>query len=417
MTAARANVLRSNAVFRRMWSARAISFIGDGIALTALVIYIQETRGTGTAVAALLLAQALPHVLGPVAGTVADRVDQRTLMIGCDLGRALLFGAAAWFLPSMAWLLVVMAAASTLDTLFAPAGRSAVPALVEDADLVNANAWLGTALNLQVALGPLIGGALVAVIDVRGALAVDAGSFLLSALLLLGVPKLLPAIRRADRERFMPEMRAGLAYARSHPVARAVVVTLFLGVAFAGIDNVALVFLARDQLGAGPAGFGAVASAFGVGMLVASVLLSRRASSITPRALFIGGWAMTGLGTLLTAVAPAVWFAVAAQAVSGAGNGADNVASDTLLQRSVPRAMLGRVFGLTSTAAFVGGGLAYAAGGPLLDATSARTVFFIGAAGTFAVVLLATRLLPRSDHDEGRREPDASDSGPGGTPR
>ena len=192
MTAARANVLRSNAVFRRMWSARAISFIGDGIALTALVIYIQETRGTGTAVAALLLAQALPHLLGPVAGTVADRVDQRTLMIGCDLGRAVLFGAAAWFLPSMAWLLVVMAAASTLDTLFAPAGRSAVPALVEDADLVNANAWLGTALNLQVALGPLIGGALVAVIDVRGALAVDAGSFLLSALLLLGVPKLLP---------------------------------------------------------------------------------------------------------------------------------------------------------------------------------------------------------------------------------
>ena len=336
MTTARANVLRSNVVFRRMWSARAISFIGDGIALTALVLYIQDTRGTGTAVAALLLAQALPHLLGPVAGTVADRVDQRTLMIVCDLGRALLFGAAAWFLPSMGWLLVVMAAASTLDTLFAPAGRSAVPALVEDADLVNANAWLGTALNLQVALGPLIGGALVAVIHVRGALAVDAGSFLLSALLLLGVPKLLPSIRRADRERFMPEMRAGLAYARSHPVARAVVVTLFLGVAFAGIDNVALVFLAREELGAGPAGFGAVASAFGVGMLVASVMLSRRTSSITPRALFIGGWAMTGLGTLFTAVAPAVWFAVAAQAVSGAGNGADNVASDTLLQRIGP---------------------------------------------------------------------------------
>lgn len=79
--------------------------------------------------------------------------------------------------------------------------------------------------------------------------------------------------------------------------------------------------------------------------------------------------------------------------------------------------MLGRVFGLTSTAAFVGGGLAYAAGGPLLDATSARTVFLIGAAGTFAVVLLATRLLPRSDPEDEPREPDASDTGLGGTPR
>jgi MFS family permease len=392
----RRNVLASNAVFRRLWCARAVSFVGDGVALTALVLHVQATRGTGTAVGALLLAQALPHLLGPLTGTVADRVDQRALMIWCDLGRCLIFGVAAWLLPSMAWLLVVMAAASTLDTFFAPAGRSAVPALVEDADLVSANAWLGTALNLQVALGPLIGGALVASIGVRGALAVDAGSFLLSAILLLGVPKLPPSIGREHRERFSHELREGLSFARSHPVARAVVVTLFLGVAFAGIDNVALVFLARTTLDAGPAGFGVIASAFGIGMLVASVLLSRRATMVSPRMLFIGGWAMTGLGTLLTAVSPAVVFAVGAQAVSGAGNGADNVASDTLIQRSVPRAMLGRVFGLSSTAAFVGGGLAYAAGGPILDATSARTVFLIGAAGTFAVVLLATKLLPRT---------------------
>ena len=250
MRSGQRSVLVSNPVFRRMWGARAISLVGDGIALTALVLHIQSSRGTGTAVAGLLLAQALPHLLGPLAGTVVDRVDQRALMIGCDVGRGLLFGAAAWFLPSMAWLLVVMAAASSLDTLFAPAGRSAVPALVDDADLVSANAWLGTALNLQVALGPLIGGTLVALIGVRGALAVDAATFFLSALLLLGVPKLLPSIRRVDRERFRSELRAGLRYARSHRVGRAVVTTLFLGVAFAGIDNVALVFLAREQLGA-----------------------------------------------------------------------------------------------------------------------------------------------------------------------
>ena len=416
MTAARANVLRSNAVFRRMWSARAISFIGDGIALTASVLYIQDTRGTGTAVAALLLAQALPHLLGPVAGTVADRVDQRTLMIVCDLGLGLAVRCRG-LVPAFDGLAprgdggrvnARHPVRASGPQRRARPGRGRRPG--------ERDARLGPRLNLQVPRAA-DRGALVAVIHVRGALAVDAGSFLLSALLLLGVPKLLPSIRRADRERFMPEMRAGLAYARSHPVARAVVVTLFLGVAFAGIDNVALVFLAREELGAGPAGFGAVASAFGVGMLVASVMLSRRTSSITPRALFIGGWAMTGLGTLFTAVAPAVWFAVAAQAVSGAGNGADNVASDTLLQRSVPRAMLGRVFGLTSTAAFVGGGLAYAAGGPLLDATSARTVFLIGAAGTFAVVLLATRLLPRSHPKTSIKNQMLLDNGPGGTPR
>ena len=172
------------------------------------------------------------------------------------------------------------------------------------------------------------------------------------------------------------------------------VVTLFLGVAFAGIDNVALMFLSRDVLGAGPLGFGVVAAAFGVGMLVASVALSGGRSR-SPRSLFIGGWLLTAADTLLTGLAPAIWFATVAQAVGGAGNGADNVASDTLIQRSVPREMLGRVFGVTSTAAFVGGGIAYAAGGPLLDATSPRFVFLVAAAGVIAVVGLAHHMLPR----------------------
>ena len=53
---------------------------------------MQGTRGTGTAVASLLLAQALPQLLGPVAGTLADRFDQRSLMAACDVGRAIVFG-------------------------------------------------------------------------------------------------------------------------------------------------------------------------------------------------------------------------------------------------------------------------------------------------------------------------------------
>ena len=394
MKPARRNVLVANRRFRRLWLARAISFTGDGIALTALVLHVQTVEGTGTAVAALLLAQALPHVLGPVAGTFADRVDRRTLMIGCDLARAALFAATALVLPGMAGVVAIMALAATLDTLFGPAGNSAVPLLVDRDDLVSANAWMGTALNLQAALGPLLGGILMATLGIRGALAVNAVTFVLSALVLLRIPGLPPGPERSPA-RFRDDLRAGLAYARVHPIARAVVVTLFLGVAFAGIDNVALVFLARNTLGAGPAVFGAIASSFGIGMLVASACLSRASTRVSPRSLYLGGWTMSGVGTVLTAVASAAWFAATAQALSGAGNGVDNVASSTLIGSSVSREMLGRMYGLLSTASFVGGGLAYAAGGPLLDATSARTVFLIGAAGVFGVVGLAHAMLPK----------------------
>jgi MFS family permease len=389
----RRNVLLGNRMFRRMWTARTISFIGDGIAITALVLHLESANGTGTAVGALLLAQALPHLVGPIAGVVADRTDQRRLMIGCDVGRMVVFATAAWLVPALPGLLVLVATASILDTVFAPAGRSVVPVLVDEDDLLSANAWLGTALNMQVAVGPLLGGLLVATLGVRGALAADAASFLLSAVVLLGVPRLPPRTARSERSSFLAETREGLAYIRRHPVARAVVVTLFLGVAFAGVDNVALVFLSRDVLGAGPVGYGVIAGAFGVGMLVASIALSGGRSR-SPRTLFIGGWILTAAGTLLTGSSPVVWLAAMAQATGGLGNGADNVASDTLIQRSVPREMLGRVFGVTSTAAFVGGGIAYAVGGPLLDATSPRFVFLVAAAGVLGVVGLAHVLLP-----------------------
>lgn len=392
--ARRRNLLLRNRMFRRMWTARAISFIGDGIAITALVLHVGEANGTGTAVGALLLAQALPHLVGPMAGVIADRTDQRRLMIACNVGNAVVFGAAAWFLPALPGLLVLVATSSILDTIFGPAGRSAIPALVDEGDLLSANAWLGTALNMQTAIGPLLGGLFVATLGIRGALAADGASFLLSAALLLRVQRLPPDRSRSARSSFRADTWEGLVYVRRHAVARAVVVTLFIGVAFAGIDNVALVFLSRDVLGAGPMGFGVIAAAFGVGMLVASVALSGGRSR-SPRTLLIGGWLLTAVGTLLTGLAPMIWLAAMAQTIGGAGNGADNVASDTLIQRSVPTEMLGRVFGVTSTAAFVGGGIAYAAGGPLLDATSPRFVFLVAGAGVLGVVGLAHVMLPR----------------------
>jgi len=192
----------------------------------------------------------------------------------------------------------------------------------------------------------------------------------------------------------LSDTRAGLAFAMRHRTARALVITLFLGVAFGAIDNVALVFLAREELGAGPLGFGAVNSAFGVGMLIASALLINWGGRIQPRNLYLLGWVLTGVGTIATGLAPSLAPAALLQAFAGIGNAGDNVASDTLIQQHVPRPMLGRVFGLVATAASVGGGIAYAAGGPLLDATSPRFVFILGGALVLAVVLLAVVLLP-----------------------
>jgi MFS family permease len=380
----RPNPLRASRSFRRLWLARTISHVGDGIALVALVLLVQESEGTGTAVGVLLLASSLPRFLGPLAGVVADRVEQRTLMVLCDVGNAAIFATISWSRPSFGVLLALVAASAVLDTLFAPAGRSAVPTLVDGDDLLRANAWMGTSLNLQVALGTLLGGTLVAAIGVRGALAFDAVSFAVSALLLVG----LPPLRSTSTETpagFLAVGREGLSFAWRTRVVRRFLIVLFLGVAFAAVDNVALVFLVRETLGGGPVAFGLVSAAFGIGMISASLGLSIRRTSVAVTTLLIVAWLASGFGTVATGLAPVIVVAALAQAVGGFGNGLENIAADTLIQQAVPREMLGRVFGLVTTAAFGGSTLAYAAGGPLLDLTSPRAVFLIAGAGILAV--------------------------------
>lgn len=391
---ARPNPLRTSSSFRRLWLARTTSHVGDGIALVALVLLVQETEGTGSAVGALLLASSLPRFLGPLAGVVADRVEQRMLMVLCDLGNASIFAAIAWWQPSFGVLLALVAASALLETLFAPASRSAVPALVHTDDLLQANAWMGTSLNLQVALGTLLGGALVAAIGVRGALALDAVSFVLSAALLVGLPPLRSA-PDTSRAGFLSVGWEGLAFAWRTRVVRTFVIVLFLGVAFAAVDNVALVFLVRETLGGGPVAFGLVTAAFGAGMMAASLGLSIRRTSVAVSTLLIAAWLASGFGTIATGLASLIAVAAIAQAVGGFGNGLENVAADTLIQRAVPREMLGRVFGLVSTAAFGGSTLAYAAGGPLLDLTSPRAVFLIAGAGILVVTAFLWLTLRR----------------------
>jgi MFS family permease len=389
------NPLRDSPTFRRLLLARTVSHIGDGIAVLALVLFVQENRGTGTAVGALLLATSIPRFLGPLAGAVVNRVEQRSVMVACDLGQAVIFLAIAGFVPSFPVLLAMVAAAATLDTLFAPAGRSAVPALVRPEQLLRANAWIGTSLNIQVAVGPILGGFLVTWLGVRGALAANALSFVVSALFLVGLPPLrAPASREEDGGSLAVGVE-GIRYAWRTPILRTLMISLFVGVAFAGLDNVALVFLVRETLGGGPLAFGLVTGAYGVGMLAGSLGLSWKGTAAAAGTVLVLGWVASGVGTILTGVAPVVALAALAQAIAGVGNAVEVVATDTLVQSTVPREMLGRVFGLVGTAPFAGHTLAFAAGGFLLDFTSPRAVFLIAGLGVLLVLIPIMLVLRR----------------------
>jgi MFS family permease len=392
------------------WSARTVSLFGDAIANVALVLSLAQgtSRGSSASVAVglLLLVQVAPRFLGPFAGTLADRVDQRRLMVWCDGAQALLFGLMGLWLPPLSILLVLVACTSGLSTFFLPAGRSALTALVGADDLVPANALLSSGLNLSLAVGPGLGGLLVVLSGVRGALLINALSFVCSAALLLRLPALAPFERNVGEygwRAFFQETREGLAYLARHQIARAVGISLFLVVMLVAVDNVALVFLAENDLHSGAGGYGLLSSVYGMGMVLAPLLvLGWKRKSASTRLLLLG-ILLDGLGTLLTGLAPVLLLALPAQMVAGCGNGFENVGDNALIQETVSRQMLGRVFGMVGTSTYLASGIAYVVGGLLLTVLSARANFVLAGTGVLAVFLLVRVMLPRSPDQEGVR--------------
>jgi MFS family permease len=116
--------------FWNFWISRCFSYIGDGVALIALLLYVKRTQQSGLAVALLLMAQSVPRLAAPVAGAVADRVELRRFMISLDIAQAGVFALIAMWLPPLSILLVLVAISSLFTASFSTASKAAVPELV-----------------------------------------------------------------------------------------------------------------------------------------------------------------------------------------------------------------------------------------------------------------------------------------------
>jgi len=307
-----------------------VSYLGDSLGLVALMLHVASTTGQALAVAWLLLAgDFAPALLGPLAGTVADRLDRRRVLVGCELLQGALVLATALWLPPMPGLLALVGLRAVAGQVFQPASRAAVPALVPERDLERANAAVGVATNGGETLGPLVAALLLPVLEVRGVLLVDAATFLVSAALLAFLPAMGTTPGLGRQASFLADARAGLGYVWAEPTVRAVIGGYVAIVACNGIDDVALVFLATDTLGGGGRAVGLLLAAVGVGLLAGYAVLARARGRLPMTALLLAGFAVSSAGNLLTGLAWAVAAAFVVQAVRGLGIAALDVAATT----------------------------------------------------------------------------------------
>jgi MFS family permease len=399
-------LLASNRPFRLLWSARTVSFLGDSLSLVALMLYVAESTGQALAVALLLLVgDFAPALLGPLTGVVSDRFPLRRVMVACELAQAALVAVMALWLPPTPLLLVLVGLRAIAGQVFQPASRAAVPGLVADRDLEGANAAVGLGTNGGEALGPLVAAVLLPLIGVRGVLLVDAVTFLTSAALLAFLPATPSRTRQephqgqqeeGEQESFLAQARAGLRYLLTARTLRAIGLGYFAIVAFNGIDDVALVFLATDTLGGGQSAVGLLLAAVGIGLFAGYALLSRPRRRLEATTLLVVGFAVSSAGNLLTGLAWAVAAAFTVQTVRGLGIAAMDVAATTLIQRIVPAELLGRVFGTFYGAIGVAAATAYLGGGLLLDLTTPRVAFVAAGACGLAATLATAAALRRA---------------------
>jgi MFS family permease len=387
--------LWGNANYRRLFAARTISNIGNGIMPIALAFGVLDLPGaTPTSLSIVLAAQAVPLVIMlPIGGAVADRLGRARVIAVTDIVlSAFVFTMAALFMtdnatiPLLAGLSFII---GILNGLWWPAMSGLVPDVMgDDEHLQPANAYISVASNGGLIAGNAIGGLLVAAFGSGIAIAIDATTFLIAGLLAF-------TFRRVSRPHDSGESMVGdLAHGWRVFISFTWVWVITLSFSFIvmvlrGSEEVMGPVLALEEYG-GAAGWAFVLACMSAGLLVGAVLGSR----IRVRRPMV-------FGMLICLTLPA-WLVCLAFAlplpIVAAGAFAWGLAIElfmvlwlTALQTNVPREALSRVMAYDAMGSLMFGPIGLALAGPLIAAVGLQAGFLI-AAGVALVAILASLL-------------------------
>jgi Transmembrane secretion effector len=271
----RGGVLR-DAAFRRLWAGMTVSRLGSSVASVATpLIAVQVLDASAFTVSLLTAAAWLPWLLiGLPAGAWVDRVAKRPVMLVCDLVSALLVASvplAAWLYHlTVAHLLAVAMLAGAASVFFQVAWTAYLPAMFDADDLVGANSVLHGSESATQIGGPAVAGVLMAAVSAVAGLALDALSFLVSALSLLWIRRPERRPEPAGTRGVRRDIAEGVRWLAHEPLLRSLTIHGAIGnVALTGYGAITVVFLVRG-LGVSTAGVGLLLAASGLGGVAAA---------------------------------------------------------------------------------------------------------------------------------------------------
>jgi MFS family permease len=382
--------------FRRYFIGQTTSWLGDGLLPVAISFAVLELTGSATDLGLVLAVRMIPVVAFVLVGGVwADRLPRQWVMIGSDVVRGASQAVlAALLLTGSAelWhLLALQAVYGTAEAFWRPASTALLPSIVRPEGLQQANSLLAVAVNGSYTVGPAVAGLLVATSGSGVAIAVDAATFGVSTLALLGLR--VPALERpAVQPSFVTELREGWHEFASRTWLWVVVAwaSVFLMLVIGPLHVLGPV-VADEELG-GAADWGMIAAASGIGVILGSMAAGRLRFA-RPMSVGVVLGAASGLSAVSLALALPLGLIVGANFVEGVGHGMFEVIWITALQQRVAPAALARVSSYDALGSFIFMPVGFAIAGPAAAAFGRDQVLLaVAAFALLSSVLVA--LLP-----------------------
>lgn len=390
-----------------------MALTGDFLSFVALVVFLLERTGSAAWVAAVAGVRVVASVvLGSFGGVVADRYPRRPLLLVVHVSRAVTMAATAGAVALDGAPTVVLALSlvtSVLTVPHRPAAVAAAPFVVDEDDLAGANASVSVVAQLTLLLGPALGAGLVALTDPATTLGVNAGLFVLAAVLLTRAGDI-GGGRGADDDRHdrvvratvVHDAREGLRIVGASAGLVAIACVMAVVLLQIGVEQVVHVVLADERLGVGAKGVGLIDAATGLGGLVVVPFTVRIARARSSGLLLATAVVVHGATMVLLAYTESLGVVLVLVAVEGMAAVLIDVVAITVVQRSCPERALARVFGMNDS---------LSAGTQLLGAVAAPLLLAgPGLSGslwvTGVVVVVAALLLAPTLHREARAADD-----------
>lgn len=366
--------------FRLLWTGQTVSSFGNNVHSVAMPFQLLALGATpvqlGIAVA-INFATSIMFLL--VGGAIADRLPRRTLIVASDLVGGCVVAVVALLSATgqlrIEYVYVLSFALGAADAFLRPAYNAIIADLVPRDILRAGNAARLLGRSLARIAGPTLGGLAVVIAGPALAFGINALTFFFSlATLLLARP---PRRLSAPPASLFRDVREGLGYVFSvRWLWTTTVYFMAVNVAFAGQSGVMTPLLVRDVLLGNAETYGVINSAYGVGTILASIVIAQLAIR-RPGRLMFGFEVFACVATLAIGLIPSVPAVVVLMALVGVGLASSTVIWEALLQRHVPERMLGRV----SSIDLLGNSLI----NPIGPIAAAALVGSIGPANTFVV--------------------------------